>query len=530
MGLRLLRYGPLMKISPKIFILSISDVLFVTLFVYLSLFIGKGLLGDGDTGYHIRAGEYILDTLSIPRKDMFSFHSPAIPWTAHEWLSEVIMSLVHNLAGLTGIVVFFSLVISLTYYVYFKILRKYTNNILLAIIFSLLVITSSQIHWLARPHIFSLLLMVIWYYLMDLFQYKDKNLLYLLPLIMLVWVNLHGGFVAGFMIISVYLAGNLLSIITSACADRHYYKQKVKHLSIITAACLVTSLINPYGYHILLFPFKLVSSKLIIDSVSEFMSPNFHEPGVFKYMLLLMIAFFAWSRKRLNTIEILLVLLFTNMALYSARYIPLFAIITAPIVLRKTETLLNETNNKFIDFLKKRADKFSSIDNSAKGFLWPLAGTAFVLLAVVNGNLHYGFDPKLKPVSAVEFMKKEAISGNMFSSDEFGDYIIYAAWPEYKVFIDGRLDMYGTSKFKEYKEIVSFKSDWEKTLDKYKITWIIFSSDSPLSRHLLQLDKWKLIYADEVTDIFVKNIPEYKYLIEKYKNLKPVVKDKKDES
>jgi hypothetical protein len=519
-----------MKISPKIFILSISDVLFVALFVYLSLFVGKGLLGDGDTGYHIRAGQYILDTLSIPRKDMFSFHSPAIPWTAHEWLSEVIMALVHNMAGLTGIVVFFSLVISLTYYVYFRILKKYTNNILLAIFFALFVITCSQIHWLARPHIFSLLLMVIWYGLIDLYQYKNKNLLYLLPLIMLVWVNLHGGFLAGFMILSIYLMGNLLSIFSVAGADRDCYKQKFKHFSIITVACLMSSLINPYGYHILLFPFKLVSSKFIIDSVSEFMSPNFHEPSVFKYMLLFMIAVFAWSRKRLNVIEILLVLLFTNMALYSVRYIPLFAIVTAPIIMRKTEIFLEESKNKYVAFLKKRADGFSSIDSAAKGFLWPLAGAVFVVLAVTNGKLHYGFDPKLKPVSAVEFMKKEAISGNMFSSDEFGDYIIYAAWPQYKVFIDGRLDMYGTSKLKEYTNITSFKQDWVRTLDKYKITWIIFDADSALSRHLLQLDDWKLIYADDVANIFVKNIPEYKYLVEKYKNVKPVVKDKKDES
>jgi hypothetical protein len=127
-------------------------------------------------------------------------------------------------------------------------------------------------------------------------------------------------------------------------------------------------------------------------------------------------------------------------------------------------------------------------------------------------------------------MKKEAITGNLFSSDEFGDYIIYAVWPQYKVFIDGRLDMYGTSKLKEYKKIASFEQDWIRILDKYKITWIIFDADSALSRHLLQLDDWKLIYADKVANIFVKNTPEYKYLLEKYKNVKPVVKDEKDES
>ena len=153
---------------------SIADVIFLCLFLSLSLSAGKCLLNDGDTGYHIRAGEYILNTLSIPRQDIFSFHAPPLPWTAHEWLSEVIMAIVHRSFGLTGIVIFFSLIISLVYSLFFKIL-KVNDDIVLSVFFALLVLSSSHIHWLARPHIFSLLLMIIWYYVLDEYQYKDRN-------------------------------------------------------------------------------------------------------------------------------------------------------------------------------------------------------------------------------------------------------------------------------------------------------------------------------------------------------------------
>ena len=149
------------------FIPSISDLIFFTILFYLSFYDKSGMLGDGDTGYHIRAGEYIIKTLSIPKLDMFSYHTPPIPWTAHEWLSEVIMALIYKISGLTGVVVLYSLILSLTYYLIFKILRTYGANIFLTILVAILVIGSSTIHWLARPHIFSLLLMVIWYYLLD---------------------------------------------------------------------------------------------------------------------------------------------------------------------------------------------------------------------------------------------------------------------------------------------------------------------------------------------------------------------------
>ena len=97
-----------------LFLPTIADMLFISIFMYL-LFIGyQGLLADGDTGYHIRAGEVIIDTLSIPRHDIFSFHTPTIPWTAHEWLSEVVMASLHRLFGLSGVLVFFAFIISLT--------------------------------------------------------------------------------------------------------------------------------------------------------------------------------------------------------------------------------------------------------------------------------------------------------------------------------------------------------------------------------------------------------------------------------
>ena len=113
----------------------------------------------------------------------------------------------------------------------------------------------------------------------------------------------------------------------------------------------------------------------------------------------------------------------------------------------------------------------------------------------------------------------------MFDNDEFGDYIIYAAWPEYKVFLDGRSDMYGDDLFKEYQKVTSVRPGWDEVLEKYDISWIIYNANSSLSMFLMQRDDWKLIYADKVANIFVKNVQENQYLIEKYPDVKLFIAD-----
>jgi hypothetical protein len=102
---------------------SISNLVFVAILFALVFGPGNGLLNDGDTGYHIRAGEIILQTWRVPSQDIFSHHQPALQWTAHEWLSEVVMALVYKLSGLTGVVLFFAFLLSLTHWLLFGSLR-----------------------------------------------------------------------------------------------------------------------------------------------------------------------------------------------------------------------------------------------------------------------------------------------------------------------------------------------------------------------------------------------------------------------
>jgi hypothetical protein len=262
-----------------------------------------------------------------------------------------------------------------------------------------------------------------------------------------------------------------------------------------------------------------------MDNVNEFLSPNFHKPMPFKYLLLLFVTILAISKKPLEFIEVVLVLLFTNMALFSARYIPLFAIVVAPILSKQADSMITiAPENGWISSLKKRAGRIATIDASAKGYGWPVAGVLMVLFLVAAGGIEFRFDEKIKPVAAVEFLMKEHIDGHMYDNDEFGDYLIYVTYPRYKVFFDGRSDMYGTKRLKEFQELTIFGPGWEKIVEKYNIRWFFIGSDSVLTRYLLEKPEWRLIYSDNVANIHVKNSEEYRYLIDQYRDVTPVVR------
>ena len=134
----------------------------------------------------------------------------------------------------------------------------------------------------------------------------------------------------------------------------------------------------------------------------------------------------------------------------------------------------------------------------------------------------------MKPEKAVEFIQKENIQGNMYNNDEFGDYLIYKTYPAYKVFFDGRSDMYGTARFKEYQKIAGFSPGWEAIVEKYDIGWFFIASDSLLARYLQIHPGWRLIYSDNVANIQVRDTEKYQYLIRKYRDVIPFVKEEEE--
>jgi hypothetical protein len=506
--------GDLRKI-PQYFIPSIAQMGFLIVFIVCFTGSGSFLLGDGDTGYHIRAGEIILKDLAVPRHDPFSFITPPLPWTAHEWLSEVVMAIVHKALGLPGIVLLFALLLSTTYWLLFRWIRSSGRNILVSLLILVLVLFSSRIHWHARPHAFSLLLIVLLYQILILHQEDRGNHLYVIPPMMLLWVNLHGGFIVGFLFMGIFLSGYFLGFLASNEEERQVSATKGKQLSLVCAASVLAACVNPFGVHAFLFPFRVVSETYLMDHIQEFLSPNFHEFIPYRYLLLFLIGILGISKAELTATELMLVLLFTSMSLYSARHIPLCSIVYTPVLSKYGDILMQKYKGRGSRLLQQRSRAYEEIDASAKGYAIPLV-VLVVFAALVTGRLPVRFMEKTAPKVAIDFLRANPIRGNMFNNDEIGDYVIYWLYPRYKVFVDGRLDMYGEPILKEYFKVAAIEQGWKDVLDKYDINYVFYYTDSVLVRHLLTDAGWRQIYADNVASIFLRNTPENAETIARY--------------
>jgi hypothetical protein len=180
-------------------------IIFLSIFLGMSLYLAnKTLFRDVDVGFHVRLGERILAEKEVPKTAVFSEHEGKIPWVDHAWLTQIIMALVHKMGGLTGIALMYSLIIAITY----TLLANWALEIethpfgyFTVFLFSILV---GIMYWTARPQQISVLFLVIFHRIMILYDRNESKYVYILPALTSLWVNLHAGFIAGFLIIGAY--------------------------------------------------------------------------------------------------------------------------------------------------------------------------------------------------------------------------------------------------------------------------------------------------------------------------------------
>ena len=275
------------------------------------------------------------------------------------------MAILHSVSGLTGIVLFFSVLLTLTHWYLYRILRGESKDIILCTIITVLAAATSSSHWFARPHVFSLFLTLLWYHLLNQFQYKDRRTLVYLPLIMLLWANLHAGFIMGLILLGIYLTGNTITAYFGGPSEARHAQQKLRPLAFCIAATALVSLINPIGYKLLLFPFHVTADQFVMDRVAEFLSPNFHEVLPFKYMFLAMLVSLALARSPLNSIQLGILVLLSYMALYSVRHVSLYAILVAPILLKSSENIANHLPGSWLKAYHQRNANLETVETKS---------------------------------------------------------------------------------------------------------------------------------------------------------------------
>lgn len=500
--------------TPKILAYLLPSI---SSFLWMAVFFGVLLRGqrminaDGDLALHLNLGKYILNTGKIPLEDVFSHTMTRQPVTQHEWLTTVILEGIKRAAGLEGIILLFALVITTAMVLLFKQLRKNTQTLLPALLVILLTITNTIVHWLTRPHIFTFLFLTLWLIVLDRLRQGTLKRWWILPILMLFWVNMHGGFIIGFITWILYgLGAGWCTLFQKTNGDSPSPDFWQAYLFIGTASFLA-SLLNPSGFGLWAKVVSHVGSRYLADVTMEFQSPNFHDASYWPFLVFigLLIVILGLSQKKFKPERLFTSAAWLLMGLYSVRNIPLFAIAAAPLLAQGLDHLFVTTqdNAKLLRWLKGLNNRLETTNNQLKGILWPLISVLLAALILLFGSGFqpggdfYTFDPEVFPDQAVEWLEDNPQDGNMFNYFSWGGYLEYKLWPEYRVFIDSKSDFYGEDFVREYGKVVLQQEGWETVLDQYKVNWVILPKDEIAVKNIQKELEWNLIYEDETAVI-----------------------------
>jgi hypothetical protein len=509
---------------------SLSELIFIGCLL-ISLNIGEFFLEDDNTYWHILTGDTILKTWQIPSQDSYSYTAAGQSWIAQEWLAEVVFALFHKIGGLNGVVFLSTALVSLTFYFLYKFLLYRQINPLLGMILTVFAAVASQLHWLARPQLFSFLFLLGFLIILELFEHDELNYLKWLPLMMLVWVNLHASSIFGLALMVLYLGSAYARTIFQP-AEPEAAQRKCKLLGRAFLLTLAATLVNPQGAKILFFPFQLTRMEAGMNSFLEWLLPNFHILKAAQLFAVLCVTILLLSKKRLSMIEAGLLALLLYMSLYPMRYLSLMAILITPLVAIRAQDLLQEvaghlSKRNFMQRWKRGGETLPRQvhlhEAQRKGSHWIYVTLALCFIHSWTITQTMGLslrdckiNPELFPVDAIQFAHQNQLSGKLFNQDFWGGYILQEIYPKGKIFFDGRTGMYGNESAKEYLQVARAEKGFEKILDKYEVNWVLYETQTPLCRALRAGDNWKRVYSDGVANIFLRNVPENRELIEKF--------------
>ena len=505
---------------------SLTDLVFLGLLLSLtgSLFAPR-LLRDAGIGWHIRNGQLILQTHTITRTDPFSSTMNGEPWYAWEWLFDVIAAVAHHWAGLNGVVFLAALVIAGTFALAFRFTLNRGGSLPVAIFLLALSIGASAIHLFARPHVLSWLFAVIWFQLLDSWEgatgpANNRKLLWL-PVLILFWVNLHGGFLTGLVLLALYLvAGTATYLTVEGSGRRSVVGKKLRRLAGMSVVSLLFTLVNPYSYKLYLHIYQYLTNRFLMNHIQEFQSPDFHGAAqqCFAALLGITILALAMTPQKPRLSRLFVILFAAGSGLFAARNLPvsslLLMLIVGPIVAElMTSAKTDVAAAPWLRNLLLRCDSFASrmagMERTVRGHLWPAAA---VILGVWIG-LHAGklgawqlmdahFPAKRFPVEAANEILRRDIREPVFSPDYWGGYLIYRLYPQTKVVVDDRHDLYGEQFFKQYLKTVRAEPGWNDLLQEQRVNWVLVPPESALANILTDTRGWTADYRDKVGILF----------------------------
>ncbi|MGQ9501105.1 MAG: hypothetical protein ACUVSB_03475, partial [Anaerolineae bacterium] len=410
--------------------------------VFIAIFtMAVRMPADSDTWWHLASGRYIIEQRAIPLTDPFSHTRQGAPWIDHGWLAQLFWYALYYLGSWPLLALGVAALVTLAWWL---VWRQCTGNIYLrAVIVVWSAITSSVI-WAARPQLLSFLLTALLSYLLQRYKRGNGRLLPWGPLVVLVWANVHGGYAIAFILMGCYLMGELLNRLSGHCEDPILSPAQLGHLVWVMLISFIIVGLNPYTWHMWLYPFRTVSIGVLREFIQEWQSPDFHQVWQQPFLVLLLGALLALGRagRRADFSDLTLLAVWTVAALLAGRNMALFALVSAPIVTRYADLALEQQledwralphMQRWLSMLVRplTSGRLQTVLHGVFLALVALTAALKIYLALQPAALQKALRETL-PVDAVSILRAQRPPGALFNSYNWGGDLLWAL-PEYPV-------------------------------------------------------------------------------------------------
>lgn len=465
---------------------------------------------DTDSWWHLQSGRYIVENQTLPQTDPFSHTRLGEPWINHGWLPQVALYLTFDTLSYPGLVLVLSSAITLAFAFAWR--QRRGSDLWLSAFTFIIAATATSIIWAVRPQLISFVLTGIVAYLLHRFKQGHERALWWLPAVMLVWVNSHGGFAIGFILIIAYIFGETGNAILNPRETFPVFKtwkvweglpRNLQQLLVVFLVCFLIVPLNPNGIEMWGYPFRTVGIGVLSDFIAEWQSPDFQQIFMHPFIWLLLAALtaFGLAGRRADFTDLTLVAVFTYLSLLAVRNIPLFALVTAPIIVRYGSEALVQWRGKV-----------STPTRPGFPLLNCFLLSLILLLALIRvsqpmfADINEQEQAQTLPAGAIAYLQENQPPGPLYNFYNWGGYLIWQA-PDYPTFVDGRTDLYDDDFIRNYLAIYFASPAWEGQLDQFGINLVLVEPLSPLAQQLATRPGWQTLYQDDVAILFARQTP-----------------------
>jgi hypothetical protein len=451
---------------------------------------------DPDMWWHLKMGEIIWTTHTIPKTDLFSFTTGHHSYIPHEWLSQLVIFGAYKAGGYLGLMALLCTLASVLLVAGYCLCWLYSGNAKIAFVGGMAIWMFSTIGLAIRPHMFGYIFLIIELMLLHLGRTRNPRFFWGLPILFAIWVNSHGSFFLGLLVAGVVLASSFFRFQAGLLVSPSWDPRVRRILAYAFVLSIAALFLNPIGPNQVLYPINtLMHQPLGLSVVDEWKPLSFSDARAFGLLAViagsLLLVVIRW--KELLWQELLMLAMGTWLAASHERMLFAFGILAAPILSR----LLNDEWDNFV------IEKDLPIPNA----ILIAASIIAIYLAFPRQSALASQVEAQSPVKAVEFLKAKHISGPMLNEYVYGGYLIWAA-PEYPVFIDGRADVFeATGVFSDFAKWATLQKPPTELVDKYKINFCLLARSSPMVQ-VLPLAGWTIVYSDDNSAVLVRNAPK----------------------